>query len=122
MSKAKAAKWEPAPGARVEHEVDIRYPVDGGPVDADGWPIVAGCHVSASVPSVVCPGFTNEWVGPVLRVVRVENGRDDGRVLCYIGADGTGPWGAVAPIGNVRVRRKPREAKAQEMRDAADDL
>lgn len=119
-SKAKAVvKWAPAPGARVEHEIDIRYP--GDVKDADGWPLVAGCWVTAKQPSVVCPGFFHEFTGAVLRVVRVEHGRDHGKVLVYARTDDGGRVGNCAHVEFVRVRRKPADAKSDEMRGADAD-
>lgn len=109
----------PAPAAtrpmRVEHELDISHP-DTAPKDADGWPIVAGCWVRAHVPSKITPSFPSIFTGPVLRVVRVENGRDHGRVLVYVRTEDGGRWGRVAPIECVRVRRKPASAKLDEAR------
>lgn len=99
---------------RTEHEIDIRYP--GDVKDADGWPIVSGCWVTAKQPSVVCPGFFHEFTGAVIRVVRVENGRDHGRVIVYAATEDGGRVGNCAHIEFVRVRRKPAAAKSDEMR------
>ena len=113
---APSAATETKSMARTEIEIDIRHVAEGGPVDAEGWPIVEGCWVRASAPSRVCPGFNNEWTGPVRRVVKVEGGRDHGRVLVYIGDLSGGPWGMACPVEFVWVRRKPADAKSDEQR------
>ena len=99
---------------RTEAELDIRYP--GDVKDADGWPLVAGCWVTARQPSRVCPGFFHEFTGAVIRVVRVEHGRDHGKVLVYARTDDGGREGNCAHIEFVRVRRKPAGALSDELR------
>lgn len=102
---------------RTEHEIPL-LPVEAAPRDRDGHPIVPTCWVRVEYPSTLVEGHTVAFTGEVLRVCRVENGRDHGAILVYVLTEDSGRWGRCARIEHVRVRKKPAHVKADEHRDA----
>lgn len=113
-------KAAPTPVVKGRMEIDLPLmPVESAPKDRDGHPIVSTCwlRVEYERPEHL-GGGTVQYTGEVIRVCRVEGGRDHGRLLVYVRTEDGGRWGRCAPIEAVRVRRKPRPVLADELREA----
>jgi len=111
---------EPPAVQQGRKEIDLPLmPVESAPRDRDGHPIVPTCwlRVEYERPEHL-GGGTVRYSGEVIRVCRVEGGRDHGRLLVYVRTEDGGRWGRCAPIEAVRVRRKPRSVLADELREA----
>ena len=106
---------EPPAVQQGRREIDLPLmPVESAPKDRDGHPIVPTCwlRVKYERPEHL-GGGTVRYSGEVIRVCRVEGGRDHGRLLVYVRTEDGGRWGRCAPIESVRVRRKPRPVLAE---------